>query len=91
VHSISNVRQTEVHTAEPSVPGLSCLEVEIVIAELKKYRSPDSDELPVELIKAGGEILLSEFYKLISSIWNEEELSDQCKEAISIPILIKGE
>jgi hypothetical protein len=32
VHNVSDVRQIEVHTAEPLVPGLSCLEVEIAIA-----------------------------------------------------------
>jgi hypothetical protein len=32
VHNVSDVRQIEVHTAEPLVPGPSRLEVEIVIA-----------------------------------------------------------
>jgi hypothetical protein len=36
---VSNVRQTEIHTAEPLVPGPSCLEVEIDIAKFKKYKS----------------------------------------------------
>jgi hypothetical protein len=36
VHNASDVRQIDVHTAEPVVPGPSRLEVEIAIAELKK-------------------------------------------------------
>jgi hypothetical protein len=32
MHYVSDVRQIEVHTAEPLVSGPSCLEVEIVIA-----------------------------------------------------------
>jgi hypothetical protein len=40
VHNVSDVRQIEVHTAEPLVPGSSRLEVEIAIAKLKKYKSP---------------------------------------------------
>jgi hypothetical protein len=40
VHNVSDVRQTEVHTAEPLVPGLSRLEVEIAIAKLKRHKSP---------------------------------------------------
>jgi hypothetical protein len=43
VHNVSDVRQIEVHTAEPLVPGSSPLEVEIAIAKSKKYKSPDSD------------------------------------------------
>jgi hypothetical protein len=35
VRNVSDVRQIEVHTAEPSVPGPSRLEVEIPIAKLK--------------------------------------------------------
>jgi hypothetical protein len=36
VHNVSDVRQIEIHTAEPLVPGCSRLEVEIAIAKLKK-------------------------------------------------------
>jgi hypothetical protein len=46
VRNISDVRQIEVHTAEPLVPDPSCLEVEIAIAKLKKYKSPSSDQIP---------------------------------------------
>jgi hypothetical protein len=53
VHNVSDVRQIEVYTAEPLVPGLSRLEVEIAIAKLKKYKSPGNDEIPVELILLG--------------------------------------
>jgi hypothetical protein len=84
VHNVSDVRQI-VHTAEPLVPGPSRLEVEIAIAKLKKYKSPDSDQIPAELIQAGGEMLLSTIYKLIKSVLNKEELPDQWKESIIVP------
>jgi hypothetical protein len=77
VHSVSDVRQIELHTAEPLVPGPSHLEVEIAIAKLKKYKSPGSDQIPAELIQAGGEMLLSAIHKLINPVWNTEELPDQ--------------
>jgi hypothetical protein len=38
--------------AEPLVPGCSRLEVETAIAELKKYKSSGSDQIPAELIQA---------------------------------------
>jgi hypothetical protein len=86
VHNVSDVRQTEVHIAEPLEPGPSHLEVEIVIAKLKKYKSPGSDQIPAELIQAGGEIMLSAIQKLINSIWNKEELPDQWKESSIVPV-----
>jgi hypothetical protein len=76
VHNVSDVRQIEVHTAEPLVPGPSHLVVTIATAKLKNYKSPGSDQIPAELIQAGGEILLSEIHKLINSVWNKEELHD---------------
>jgi hypothetical protein len=47
VHNVGDVRQIEVHAAEPIVPDPSRIEVEIVIAKLKKYKSPGSDQIPL--------------------------------------------
>jgi hypothetical protein len=91
VHNVSHVRKIKVHTAELVVPGPSRLEVKTAIAKLKKYISPDNDQIPAELIQAGGEILLSAIHKLIHSIRNKEELPDHCKESIIIPVHEKGD
>jgi hypothetical protein len=64
--------------------------VEIAIEKLKKYKSLGSDQIPEELIQAGDEILLSEINKLINSVWNKEELPDEWKESIIVPIHKKG-
>jgi hypothetical protein len=88
---VHNVRQTEIHTAGPLVPGSSHLEVEIAIAKLKKYISPGSAQILVKLIQTGGETLLSVIHKLINFIWNKEELPDQWKESIVVPIYKKGD
>jgi hypothetical protein len=45
MYIVSNVRQIEIHTAEPLVPDPNPSEVEIVIANLKKYKSPGSDQI----------------------------------------------
>jgi hypothetical protein len=91
VHNVSDVIQIEVHMTQPLVPGPSRLEVEIAITKLKKYKSPGSDQIPAELIQAGGEMLLSAIHKLIYSIWNKEELPDQWNESIIVPINKKGD
>jgi hypothetical protein len=38
------------------------------IAKLKNYKSPGSNKIQVEMIQAGGEILLSAIHKLINSL-----------------------
>jgi hypothetical protein len=58
---------------------------------LKKYRSPCSDQVPAELIQAGSETLVSVIHKLINSVWNKEELPDQWKESIIVPVQKKGD
>jgi hypothetical protein len=57
VQGVHNVRQTDIHTAEPLVPEPSLVEVEIAIGKLKSYKSPGTDQIPAEMIKAGGETL----------------------------------
>jgi hypothetical protein len=59
VHRVSDVRQTEIHTAEPFVLDPSSFEAEITVAKLKSYKWPGSDQILGELIQAGGEILQS--------------------------------
>ena len=39
VHGVSNVRQTEIHTAEALVPELRAFEVEMAIDKLKGHKS----------------------------------------------------
>jgi hypothetical protein len=82
VHGAGDVRQTEMHTAEPFVPESSASELEVAVGKLKKYKSAGVDQIPAELIQAGGETLRSEIYKLIKLIWNREELPHQWKESI---------
>jgi hypothetical protein len=71
IHGAGGVRQTEMHTAEPFVPGPSASEVEVAVGKLKSYKSPGVDQIPAELIQAGGETLRSEIRKLIRLIWTK--------------------
>jgi hypothetical protein len=86
VHNVSHVMHIEVHTAETLVPSPSRLEDETAIAKLKTYKSPGSDEIQVELIRAGGETLLSAIHKPIKSVWNAEEFPDHLKESVIVPV-----
>jgi hypothetical protein len=71
------------------VPEPSLVEVEIAIGKLKSYKSLGTDQIPAKLIKAGDETLCFEIHKFIYSIWNKEELPQQWKESIIIPIYRK--
>jgi hypothetical protein len=79
----------DIHTAEPLVPEPSLVEVEAAIGKVRSYKSPGTDQIPAELIKAGGETC-SEIHRLICSIWKNEELPQQWKESIIVPFYKKG-
>jgi hypothetical protein len=66
IRGVNDVRQTEIHTAEPLVPEPSSSEVEIDIEKLKRYKSPGIDQIPAKLIQAGGNTLSSEIHILIN-------------------------
>jgi len=71
VHGVNYVRQTEIHTAEPLVPEPSAFGVEMVTDKLKSHKSPGTEQISAELIKAGGGTIHSENHKRINCIWNE--------------------
>jgi hypothetical protein len=58
---------------------------------LKNYKSPGSEEIPAELIQGGDEILLCEIHKLINSVWNKQELCNQWKESVIVPLHKKSD
>jgi hypothetical protein len=45
VHRVSDIRQIKMHTVEQLVPDPSPFDVEIVIAKLKRYKSPGSHQI----------------------------------------------
>ena len=86
-----DVRQAEIHTAEPLVPEPSTFELELAIKKLKCHKSPGIDQIPAELIKTGGRTFRCAIHKLIISIWNKEELPEEWKELIIVLICKKGD
>jgi len=91
VHGGNDVRQIEIHTAEPLVPNPSDFEMVMDIEKLNTHQSPGTDQIPAEMIKAGGRTIYSEIHELINSIWNKENLPQQWKELIIAPMYKKGD
>jgi len=89
-HGANDGRQAEIRTAEPLVPEPSAFEVELAIEKLKSHKSPGINQIPAELIKAGGSTMCGEIHKHIS-IWDKEELPEEWKESIIVPMYRKGD
>jgi hypothetical protein len=59
--------------------------------KLKRQKSPGIDQIPSELMTAGGRMTHSEIHELMNSIWNKEEMSEEWQEAIIVPICKMGD
>jgi hypothetical protein len=70
---VNEVRQTELLTAEPLVPEPSAFHIELAIEKLRSHKSPGIDQIPAELIKAGGRTIRIDIDQLIISFGNKEE------------------
>ena len=73
------------------MPEPSAFEVDLAIEKLRSHKSPVIDQIPAELIKAGGRTIRYEMHKLIISTWNKEELHEGRKESIIVPIYKKAD
>jgi mannosyltransferase OCH1-like enzyme len=88
VHGDSDLRQTEIHTAEPLVPQPSAFEVEMGIEKLKRPKSLAIDQIPAEFIIAGSQKIGSVIHRLY--IWNDEELPEEWNEMFVVCTYICG-
>ena len=86
VHVIQDVGQLEIHTAEPQVPEPSASDFELAIDKLKSHKSPGIDQIPADVIKAGGRTIFLEIHKLITFIRKKDKLPEEWKESIILHI-----
>jgi hypothetical protein len=85
VHGVEDIRQTEIHTAEPLVSELSAFEFKMAIEELKRCNLPAGiDQIPAELLRTEGKKIHSEIHKLINPAWNKDELPEDWKQLITV-------
>ncbi|KAH9587822.1 ATP-binding cassette sub- A member 3 [Schistosoma haematobium] len=57
---------------------------------LKRYKSPDPDDLPPVLFKDGGDFLVKGLTTLFTKIWGLESVPTSWSESIVVPIFKKG-
>jgi hypothetical protein len=63
----------------------------LTIEKIKSHKSPGTDQIPAEVIKAVGRTFRGAIHKLIISICNKEELPEEWKDSIIVPIYKKGD
>ena len=89
-HGVNDIKQKEIHTAELLVPELSVFKFELAIEKLKSHKSLGIDPIQTEFAKAGLEQFVMRSRNLFFLIWNKEELPEEWKEKIIVPIYKNG-
>jgi hypothetical protein len=90
IYGVSDVKQTEIQTAEQLGPETSGFEVENANEKLNRHTSQDTDQHPAELIEAGSSAISSKIIN-VTFIWSKEELPEKWKNSIIITIYKKGD
>ena len=76
--------------AEPVARDPSAFDAEMAIEKKKGCKSPGIDQIPSELIQAGGRAMRSDVHTRINSTWNKGQLPHQWKEPIIVAAYYKG-
>uniref|UniRef100_A0A8D8TNG9 Craniofacial development protein 2 n=1 Tax=Cacopsylla melanoneura TaxID=428564 RepID=A0A8D8TNG9_9HEMI len=86
----NNTDMPTYYNVQPLVEQPSLEEVSKAIQDLKNNKAPGQDSIFAEVLKAGGDIIAKKLHMLILEIWEKEEIPDEWKEAVVIPIFKKG-
>ena len=73
------------HTAQPIMPEPNVFEVEKGIEKLKRHKSPGTDQVPAELVKAGDRSNGCDIHKIIIPILNKVELPEMLRDSKIVP------
>jgi len=66
------------------------LETAKAIRKLRKNKAAGLNEIPAELLKQGGEPVAEVLTELFNHIWHAEEIPEEWREGIIIPLPKKG-
>jgi len=78
--------QREFEPIEASLEDLQISETTKTIRKLKNNKAAGLDEIPVELLKQGGEPVTEVLTELFNHIWHAEEIPEELREGIIIPL-----
>jgi len=86
----TQITTTDIRTDREILPP-SYNEVCSITNKLKTNKAGGTDNIMPELIKQGGKTLKQRIHKLMTIIWEEEQLPNQWNEGIICPLYKKGD
>ena len=83
---MQNYKDTNEEDSAPTVE-----EVEEAVQKLKNYKAPETDNIPAELFRYGGNELVKHLHIIIKDIWQKEKMPTEWKLSIICPMHKKGD
>ena len=88
--SRNDLNNTIENKIEMEPPGISVIEVDKAIKNLKCGKAAGVDEIRPEMLKAGGTITVQWLHRIIQKAWEEGKIPEDWNKAIIVPIYKKG-
>ena len=82
--------ESDLGPIEGSLEDFQISETAKAIRKLKNNKAAGLDEIPAELLKQGGEPVTEALTELFNKIWHAEEIPEEWREGIIIPLSKKG-
>ena len=85
--TVHNITRTEAE----EVPPILDSEVEIAMKDMKNNKAPGEDQIVMEMLRAGGEIVRTKLKELFNQVLRREEVPKEWKNVIIALIFKKGD
>lgn len=76
---------------QPNIEDPTVEEIQEIIKTMKNNKAPGEDGICAEILKAGGIELAKKLHKIILQVWEREDIPEDWRNAIIIPIHKKGD
>ena len=63
----------------------------MITENLRRHKSTYIYQIPAEMIEAVGRTIRPEVHEITNSIWNKEEMPEEWKESINLPVFKNGD
>ena len=86
-----NVNDTFIETVYEDEPEVLESEIKDALRHISNRKAAGIDDIPIELLKAGGEEAVKVLTNMCNCVWKKKEWPSDLKKSVHVPIYKKGD